>query len=548
MKNLFDFHFHLLFKHLISIKNDTNLDLKSDFKTKGIMNVIDELMGNAFDSQSSPNMVKQSPLGYGVTALMAMEYAFAENINGLFKGFSSANLPINWAYIDEIKNKKTTYFQLFKNEIKYYQSNFSALENDYNIKFLNRKTGHKASMLDQPGYTYLAFSVEGAHNFSDVTIRDVTKATNPSKCYSEVQDNTSNIDLFSINLVHLSEIPEQIMCGFSQALTGTAQKAFRSADFIPKSGFGLSEKAKEFIKTVYLHKYPTLIDVKHMSVYSRTKFYQYREELAESNPQVSRIPIISSHTGFTFCSLKEFLEQKRYRSEIQNEHGKPISLIQAKNKAIGSMDMLKLDKIYSNPWTINLFDEEILEIMESNGMMGISMDQRILGQAKSMLDGVRPEYFKESEAIPYLEWKKWFEHGRLDLEEKFTTQPKTPKQVRHIYLLCAHILYAVRMGYKHLNWVGDRSPWDHICIGSDFDGLINPINPYNDITKMKLLRDDLLAYLPIVDSKIEPLKEVKALQNFDSKPVNEQFLIDCVDKVLYKNGKNMLKRYLNNWQ
>lgn len=53
MKNIFDFHFHLLFKHLISKKDSGRLPLTSDFKTKGIMSVIDEFMGNAFDSQSS---------------------------------------------------------------------------------------------------------------------------------------------------------------------------------------------------------------------------------------------------------------------------------------------------------------------------------------------------------------------------------------------------------------------------------------------------------------------------------------------------------------
>ncbi len=55
------------------------------------MSVIDEFMGNAFDSQSSPAMVKNSSLGYGVTALMAMEYAFAENINGFLKALVLLN-------------------------------------------------------------------------------------------------------------------------------------------------------------------------------------------------------------------------------------------------------------------------------------------------------------------------------------------------------------------------------------------------------------------------------------------------------------------------
>ena len=39
-------------------------------------------------------------------------------------------------------------------------------------------------------------------------------------------------------------------------------------------------------------------------------------------------------------------------------------------------------KTVFNPWTINLFDEDILEIVESSGMIGIIMDERVLGYGK----------------------------------------------------------------------------------------------------------------------------------------------------------------------
>ena len=548
MKNIFDFHFHLLFKHLISKKDTGRLPLNSNFKTKGLMSVIDEFMGNAFDSQSSPAMVKNSSLGYGVTALMAMEYAFAENINGFFKGFSPSKLPISWDFIDRVKNRETTYFDLLKEEIAYYQSNYAVLENDFKIKFISRKRPPAEDIFSNQQYTYLAFSVEGAHNFSDAKIRDTAAATDPEKCYREIQDDPDNVDLFSINLVHLSEIPEQHMCGFAQALNGTAQIAFRSEDFIPKSGFGISDKGKDFIRTVFLHSHPSLIDIKLMSVFSRHKFYQFREELGAEHPETLRLPIISSHTGFTFSSIKDFLEQKNYRSTFRYVQGKTICEIQAKNQVIGKTDFLLNNKLFGNPWTINLFDEEILEIMKSNGLIGISMDQRILGAAKSMMDGSRPEYFKDPEAIPLYEWRKWFKEGTFDLKEAFITEDKTEREIRHIYLLCAHILYAVRLGYSEMNWVGERSPWDHICIGSDYDGLINPINPYDDVTTLGKLRNDLLVYLPIVDKRLEPLKDIRAFKNKNSEPIEENYLVQCVDKFLSENGKNFLKRYLNNWK
>ena len=548
MKNIFDFHFHLLFKHLISTKNNLKLPLSADFKTKGVMSLIDEFMGNAFDSQSSPNMVKKSGLGCGVTALLAMEYAFAENISGLFRNLGANNLPIDWNYIDQVKNRIPTYFDLFKKEIGYYTSHFKTLEQDYNIKFLNRKLKTSPQVLEDQKSTYLAFSVEGAHNFSDATIRDVNAVTNPADRYLEIQNDPKSVDLFSINLVHLSEVPEQHMCSFAQALTPTAQQAFRSEDFTPKSGYGISQIGENFMRTVLLNKFPSLIDIKHMSVFSRYQFYQFKEELGSTNPESLRLPIISSHTGFTFCSLESFLENKEYSTSIRYNRGMPVPEIQAKNRQIGKTNFLLNNKLYSNPWTINLFDEEIAEIMRSNGMIGISLDQRILGASKSALDGVRQDFFKDVEAIPLMEYEKWFKTGTYDTSESIhRPEMKTSREVRHIFLLCAHILHAVRIGYRDLNWVGDKTPWDHIALGSDFDGLINPINPYDNITKLDTLRNDLLYYLPIAEKRMDFLHEVRIFKNKQNEPIDKIYLENCVDKFLYLNGRKMLQRFLKNW-
>lgn len=547
MKNTFDFHFHLLFKHFISTqKNGQKLPLDKDFKTKGVMAALDELMGNAFDSQASPAMVKKSALKCGVTSLLAMEYAFAENISGMIRGFSNENLPINWAFIDKVKNRQTTYFDLFKNEIAYYASNEKILDESFNIRFLNRKKA-AGSVMNDSSKTYLAFSAEGAHNFSEAKIRTPNAVTDPSAAYRKIQDDSKNIDLFSVNLTHLSEIPEQPMAGFAQGLTSTAQMAFRSKDFTPKTGFGLTEKAKIFIKTLYSHKFPTLIDIKHMSVYTRYKFYQFREDLIEENAAIGRLPVISSHTGFTFCSLEDFLEGKQYKNAVSFADGQKITTIQAKNRRIGKTSFLLNNKLYCNPWTINLFDEEIVEIMQSGGMIGISLDQRVLGAAKSWVDGIRGEFFKDEEAIPLLEWEKWFKEGKIDIEKAEWTESKTDREVRHIMLLSHQIVYAVKIGLKHLSWTGTASPWDHLCLGSDYDGLINPINGYEDITKVGNLKNDLRKYLPMAEKNMELMPEIKVFRRNSQGNIDEKHLAECIDKFMLGNGQNMLQRFLRNW-
>lgn len=547
MKNTFDFHFHLLFKHFISIqRNGQKLPLEKDFKTKGVMAALDELMGNAFDSQSSPSMVKKSPLKCGVTALLAMEYAFAENISGMIRGFSNDNLPINWAFIDKVKNRQTSYFDLFKSEISFYAANEKALDEKFGIRFLNRKKS-PGTVMDNPSKTYLAFSVEGGHNFSEAKIRTAGMVTDPSASYRKIQDDPDNIDLFSVNLTHLSEIPEQPLGGFAQGLTSTAQMAFRSKDFTPKTGFGLSELARVFIRSLYTHKFPTLLDVKHMSVYTRYQFYQYREDLIEEDPKIARLPIISSHTGFTFCPLEEFLEGRQYKNEVSFVDGRKITTIQAKNRKIGKTNFLLNNKLYCNPWTINLFDEEIVEIMRSGGLIGISLDQRVIGAAKSWVDGIRGEYFKDAEAIPLLEWEKWFREGKLDIEKYEEPERRTDRQVRHIMLFCHQLVYAVKIGYKNLPWAGNASPWDHLCLGSDFDGLINPINGYEDVTKTSSLRSDLKKYLPLAEKNMELMPEIKVFRRNADGNLDEKHLDDCINRFMVGNGQKILERFLKNW-
>jgi hypothetical protein len=116
--------------------------------------------------------------------------------------------------------------------------------------------------------------------------------------------------------------------GFAQAANKLSQKAFHSEDFSPKSGIGLTEIGKKVIRQAHLHpSKPILIDVKHMSVYSRFHYYRFREKLIQEDPKVERLPIISSHSGFTFTSIANYVGNKRFRSSTRDEDGLPVSIV-----------------------------------------------------------------------------------------------------------------------------------------------------------------------------------------------------------------------------
>jgi microsomal dipeptidase-like Zn-dependent dipeptidase len=555
MQKVFDGHFHLLFKHYIGSNNK----IGENIRLTGLGQTLDEIFGGPFDSQSSPELVSRSPLSVGVCSLIALEHAFANRILTV-KGINIGKLilPLDWKKVEKIKNSKTTYYDDFLDQVNFYlQSKTQLGKAPYHIHFTGRGDAwHKLldteatyqKLLAENTKRYLVFSIEGGHNLSNVPIKSKDlESQNPELQLKALQER-NDVDFMSINLCHLSDISEQRLGGFSQGLNKSAQIAFFSEDFFPKVEFGLTERGKKVIRQALLHEErPVLIDVKHMSVYTRFHFYAYRSVLAEENAAVDRLPIVSTHTGFVFTSLRNFLKDKPYRLGKDDTHG--YRELVTENRKIGRTNDKRNHELYANPWTINLFDEEIVEIMQSKGIIGISLDQRILGHAKSFKDGKRPKDF-EPELVAKLEAEKLFEKGELPFaaEGFFEDIFKAPTRAeRHIMLFCMHLVYAVRVGQEGLPWLDGTSPWDHLCIGSDYDGLINPINGYDNITEIGKMAKDLKTYLPLADFFLDG-EGKKSLLYLENGKVDPTFLDEVIEKVMFTNGVRLVARFLKNWQ
>lgn len=550
---IFDFHFHLLFKHYLS--NGT--PITQQVKTTGLASLLNDLFGGPFNSQSSPDQVKDSQLYLGVASIISLEHAFARRILHVLGIDFSHILPLNKEIVNKTKDGKTSYYAEFQQQVKMYLDSKATLEQaPYHIKYTGRKDWEGKTrqqitdiLKNDNQQRYLVFSIEGGHNLSDVPIRGTALSRTPELNLKDIQDN-SELDFISINLCHLSYIPEQPLGGFAQGLNKQAQIAFSSEDFMPKAGLGLTQLGKKVVRQALLHeKRPVLIDLKHMSVYTRFHFYRYRESLINEAPAVNRLPIITSHTGFTFTSLNNYLSKKQFRSTTGQQDGAFVCIVESENRKIGKTNDSINSGLYGNPWTINLFDEEIIEIMSSRGMIGISLDQRILG-AEKMVDSSRPEYF-DPEYIAKEEWEKLFRDGQLPGAEKLFDFLSIPSRAeRHLMLLCLHIIYAVRIGNAGIGWEPGTSPWDHICIGSDFDGLINPINRMDNILKLSDLVAGLKKYLPVADKYLNTGDDNNArslrYNNADGS-LDMDYLDEVTGKFMYTNGLNFTARYLSNW-
>lgn len=90
-----------------------------------------------------------------------------------------------------------------------------------------------------------------------------------------------------------------------------------------------------------------------------------------------------------------------------------------------------------NPWDINLHDEDLVAIAQSGGLIGLILDERILA-GEQLLAAVRS--------------------GQAPLLEPFF------QQIRYIYATL------VAAG------IPSRSAFQTLCIGSDFDGFIDPLD------------------------------------------------------------------------
>lgn len=162
-----------------------------------------------------------------------------------------------------------------------------------------------------------------------------------------------------------------------------------------------------------------------------------------------------------------------------------------------------VDSFYNHP--INLSTDDLTQIYNSNGIFGIELDQRVLGYN----DGEKGKRFTN--------WVKNIFKSNKDTDliwsEYFWKNIKTVAE--HCYSLNP-----------------SDNPWKMICLGSDLDGIINPLNKFRTAADFQSLATVLLkniqAYWDAGNSKI---------------PVNHlgKDAHDVVYQIMYANALNFIQ-------
>lgn len=227
------------------------------------------------------------------------------------------------------------------------------------------------------------------------------------------------------------------VCGFSQAL----EKGFRpileysepfaadtnTATHPPAINHGFSPTGKKIVERLLGLDQVTkeraqkgrriLVDIKHMSTLTRKEYYAIIDSHNAANP-TDQIPVLMSHAAV---------------------NGKP--LLSENNYNPGDTDQETEDSDRFSPRSINLYDDEIVRIHQTKGMIGLIFYEPILGGKKRK----KGKIFWGKE-----KWAALF-----------------ADQIEHIL----KTVYATGAPDK-------KNIWNCIGLGSDFDGQINPTDEF----------------------------------------------------------------------
>jgi microsomal dipeptidase-like Zn-dependent dipeptidase len=321
---------------------------------------------------------------------------------------------------------------------------FLQIDNSYSIS--NSETKIAVILTIEGGHSFFPRSTEG---YTDIEVEDLS---NP-KTQALLQTIKQNIawaktnNVFAITFAHHFY---NYLCGQSISFTQIIDWMLDQED---KSRYGFTALGKEVIKELMSKQNgqrPIIIDVKHLSVASRKWFY--------AQDFTQGIPVIASHTAVNgYKTMDESIVDNDTHTAAQKKYDRSIDY---------------------NTWDLNLSDEEIVIIAKRKGLIGVSVDQRVV------MGKQRLEEIKKANRFNLCNNKK---------RDKTWSFP--------IFDTIIHIATVL-----HTNGFSSNELWDTMNLGSDFDGLINPINAYRTVADYPTLRDNLLIWFKESRNSIDVLK------------------------------------------
>jgi microsomal dipeptidase-like Zn-dependent dipeptidase len=512
----FDFHVHPTLKSMFSEK-DSKTNPWEDLDVKKIPWVIRWCSEFQYilDSQSNPRQLIESGCNIVVVALTAPE-----------RSVTSANLLLQQSkgtlsrYLDPdqlalINHPNADPFALIMEDVEEVllkPERFGIT----NKKVVLLKNGVQYNQFDESA-VYVVFSIEGCHSLANTF--DSAKIT--AKGVLENLDNILKVRGYPVISVNLTHFEQYSFCSHAYGIL-----FFNNDAFMPKLK-EINEEGITLVKACYERK--VLIDVKHMSLGSRrflTEQLRRRQDFININQ-----PIICTHAGFTGLSLKDIPDYIQYQV-IKNRDYDYILW----NKPRGYEWNVATA---FNPSSINLYDEEIISILESDGIIGLSLDKRILGYSRPPEDGAMNELAYEEQYISkkekeYFLTKKVLGRKMDDFSCITSVEVLAGGDVNpalgayHLCHFMAHLLHFIKVTQAAAyDW---EMASTQICIGSDFDGMINPIWCCPSVNYLGEFKKDFIKKFPAFAMTNQ--HKVKLPGGFD--------IYGFANQLFFENGKNFV--------
>jgi microsomal dipeptidase-like Zn-dependent dipeptidase len=566
MEKFFDSHLHATLKHHFASEGKevsawetlTPMDLTNNFP--GVLGAITKYFLKNFiistlRSQSSLSQLIEGRYGICIMSLYSPD---KDLLNALYSN-SGFNDIIKNVWFGEILDEKkleqlikgTEHFPILIKDLEMLQE----VSSKGKVNFLQ----NASDLIEQEKTLNLVFSVEGLH-----CLRSDTNVIDTVGVLGQLKDSLDIIagkgaKVISSTITHIDN-ENQLFANQAYAMDGMRNMGLEDGPLRPV-GNGLTQLGKEAI--LVLEERGIFSDIKHMSFKARKDLYAFR------NIQSISSPIVCTHAGLTgipfhgpgmsYQDLIIYAKKVNTSFEIDNQTVQKdhIEVQLAKTQ---STENNHFNTIGFNSTSINLYDEDVYQIYTSSGILGVSLDARILGYVKLFgNDDFNQGLSYISEFALHGQGYKLIRDTEFFTPEEFQALGLQLTGPKHQYSNCIHydnlhgqiggngsagnfaqfqhflanVCHAVRLGQ---NWDGsdgvEKMLLETLCIGSDYDGLIDSIWYASDCTEIGYLKKRFQEHFPRTAKRfgIELPKGLTAQV--------------AADHLFYENGKNFVLKHL----
>ncbi len=423
--------------------------------------------------------------------------------------------------IDEVKNHRSqlaekqsvNYFTDLKQEYDYLKNEEFASDSQSRKFVVAKDYDHLKKIMNEQNAIGIVLTVEGAHSLGEYESSDFDIDPNELTNHHRLMDLGK---LFSANIQEMKSwehVPFFItICHHFWNLVAGHAKTFGADKSVLNPGVerifdqrlglnsGISKLGLHVIDELLCRENGrrVLIDIKHMSLASRRKYYDViRHKRVKEHDQ---IPIIASHVAVSGWNSFESASAHKDNWNIDSDS-------------------------YLSRWSININDDDIREIFKSDGLIGLVLHE------DRMPGGAMQKVLRK------------FKHEETGKNRSVKLRAQYTKIIASNIFHIVNVIHDSSPTYEIEEATSDA--WTMLTIGSDFDGMINPFDSYGSSDQLGDLANDLEDFLKT------PSDVVVYKNNLETElrsVVLEDLMCgikphEIVEMISHKNAETFLSKY-----